>query len=226
MADWISLLVQIGATGAVLVIAVGVMGRWLWRKIDTAVNAYTGKYLEQKATIDARIANLEKLVEEQARLTRTVESIKDEIAAQRKSRDNRWEFRKDIYVRLITSATEIMGLYSFILSFRRTLETQMSDEHRKELTEMKRKAYSDLDLKGREFRLAITLAPLATADATLRPFMDSSIFPGTNPDSPEYNDAIQDAIKHLNVLLAKLYHAGREDLWGTPEPEATAGPAA
>jgi hypothetical protein len=102
----------------------------------------------------------------------------------------------------------------------------MSDEHRKELTEMKRKAYSDLDLKGREFRLAITLAPLATADATLRPFMDSSIFPGTNPDSPEYNDAIQDAIKHLNVLLAKLYHAGREDLWGTPEPEATAGPAA
>src|ERR1039457_7714504 len=116
MAAWISLLVQIGATGAILVIAVGVMGRWLWRKIDTAVNAYTGKYLEQKATIDARIASLEKLVEEQARLTRTVESIKDEIAAQRKSRDNRWAFRKDIY------CSTVKALFMVIYGYMRVLQ--------------------------------------------------------------------------------------------------------
>src|ERR1017187_9210425 len=52
---------------------------------------------------EVRIRNLEKMAEEQAKLTRTVESIKDEIAAQAKSRDNRWEFRKDVYAKLITT---------------------------------------------------------------------------------------------------------------------------
>src|ERR1039457_901859 len=91
------------------------MGRWLWTKINAALDSYNTAYHQQKGAIDARILRLEKLAEEQARLTRTVESIKAEIAAEAKSRDNRWEFRKDVYcstlqpiLKLISALTKIM----------------------------------------------------------------------------------------------------------------------
>jgi len=74
MADWlIHLLLRIGGTAALLAGAGFVMGKWLWAKIDAALESYTSAY--------------EKLDEEQARLTRAVEAIKDEIAGQRKMHD-------------------------------------------------------------------------------------------------------------------------------------------
>ena len=80
MTDWLPPLLQIGGIGAVLAVALFIMGRWLLNQID------------------ARIERIEKMAEEQAYLTRTVESIKADIAAQVKSRDNRWAFRKDVYL--------------------------------------------------------------------------------------------------------------------------------
>ena len=41
-----------------------------------------------------------------------VERIKDEIAPQAKSRDNRWEFRKDVYVNLITATSGLIRAWS------------------------------------------------------------------------------------------------------------------
>src|ERR1022692_2552736 len=101
MADWLIFLFKIGGFGAVLVFALFLMGKWLLKQIIAALNSYVTAYAQETAKIDARIERLEKLAEEQARLTRTVESIKDEIAAQAKSRDNRWAFRKEIYCGLI-----------------------------------------------------------------------------------------------------------------------------
>lgn len=88
----------------------------------------------------------------------------------------------------------------------------MSDEHRKELTELRRKAYSELELESRGFGLAITLAPLATADAALPPFMEARLSPTVPPDNPNYDEAVQNAISELSGFLAKLHHAGRKDL--------------
>jgi uncharacterized protein HemX len=103
MADWlIHLLLQFGGTAALLAAAGFGIGKWLWGKIDKTLESFTTAYANGQAAIDVRIRNLEKLAEEQARLTRTIEGIKDEIAAQAKSRDNRWAFRKEIYCGLIT----------------------------------------------------------------------------------------------------------------------------
>src|ERR1019366_193506 len=112
MADWLILLLRYGGFGAVLLLALFVMGKWLLKRITAALDSYTTAYAQQSASIDARIANLEKLAEEQARLTRTVENIKDEIAAQAKSRDNRWAFRKDVYVNLITATSGLIRAWS------------------------------------------------------------------------------------------------------------------
>jgi hypothetical protein len=108
MNDWLGPLLQFGGTGAVVALALFIMGKWLLKQITAALNSYVTAYAQQTANIDARIANLEKLTEEQARLTIAVESIKDDIAAQRKSHDNQWAFRKDVYVNLLTAIEYIL----------------------------------------------------------------------------------------------------------------------
>jgi hypothetical protein len=123
MTDSLIPLLQLGGTGAVL-LAVVVMGRWLRSKNNTALDSYMTAYGQESARIDARIQHLEKLVEEQARFARTVETIKDDIGAQRKLHDNRWGFRKDVYVRLIDSVVDLIGVYSRVLSLRAILQTQ------------------------------------------------------------------------------------------------------
>ena len=62
-----------------------IMGKWLWSKINAALS-YMAAYGQETAKIDARIVRLEQLAEEQARLTRTVESIKNEFSALAKRR--------------------------------------------------------------------------------------------------------------------------------------------
>ena len=85
MSDWLlTLLTQIGSIGAVSLIV-----KSLLKPISTALNSYAAGYANQTASIDARFANLERLAEEQAHITRTVETIRDEISMQAKSRDNK-----------------------------------------------------------------------------------------------------------------------------------------
>ena len=98
MTDWLPPLLQIGGIGAVLAVALFIIGRWLLNQITAALNSFVTAYAQETAEIDARIERIEKMAEEQAYLTRTVESIKADIAAQVKSRDNRWAFRKDVYL--------------------------------------------------------------------------------------------------------------------------------
>jgi hypothetical protein len=39
-----------------------------------------------------------------------VEKLKDDIAAEARSRDNRWAFRKEIYVNVITASTDLLAV--------------------------------------------------------------------------------------------------------------------
>jgi DNA-binding transcriptional regulator of glucitol operon len=55
MAGWLIVLLKLGGFAVMPVIAVAVMGWWLWSKINNALGSYTNKYLEQKAEIDARL---------------------------------------------------------------------------------------------------------------------------------------------------------------------------
>ena len=234
MADWLVLLLKYGGFGAVLVVALWIMGGWLLKRITAALDSYTTAYLQQKAAIDARIANLEKLAAEQARLTRTVESIKDEIAAQAKSRDNRWEFRKEVYVNLITATSGLIRAWSGVA-------TNMSEASRLKheqipLTDLRmagviKRLNSDIDdqvAHGNVFATYVSLSPLAIAEDVV-PLVTSTWerFKELDLSSPELIAAnMPEKQKILGELLRTLQAAGRKDLWGTPEPEAKGGPAA
>jgi hypothetical protein len=219
MTDWLVPLLQFGGTGVVIAVALYIMGKWLLTKITAALNAYVTAYAQQTANIDARIANLEKLAEEQARLTRTVESIKDEFSALAKRRDNQWEFRKDVYVRLITAVVDLIGIYATVLTSRRILRASMSHEHRKQLTDALESAYLSLTLKANEYNLAAALIHIGTADSILVPSIEAKIFRDTPVESPQYDDSLQSQISELSQYLSKIAAAGRKDLWGTAEPE-------
>ena len=228
MADWLILLLKYGGFGAVLFLALWIMGGWLLKRINAALDSYTTAYFKQKAAIDARIANLEKLAEEQARLTRTVESIKDEIAAQAKSRDNRWEFRKEVYVNLITATSGLIRAWSGVA-------TNMSEASRLKheqipLTDLRmagviKRLNSDIDdqvAHGNVFATYVSLSPLAIAEDVV-PLVTSTWerFKELDLSSPELIAAnMPENQKTLGELLRKLQAAGRKDLWGTPEPEA------
>jgi hypothetical protein len=90
------------------VLALALMGKWLVEQIAVALNSYVTAYAQETARIDARIERLETLADEQARLTRTVESVKDEIA-----RSSRWwERQATAYDDIIRSASRLCGYHT------------------------------------------------------------------------------------------------------------------
>jgi hypothetical protein len=208
-------LLQIGGTGAVVAIALFIMGKWLLNQITVSLNSYVTAYAQETAKIDARIERLEQLAEEQARLTRTVESIKDEITAQRRSHDNRWEFRKDIYVNLVNSLTNMITGYSF---------ARLAAERKQEISQETRES---LKVCFDQLMINSNLAPLAAADTVLpliRALLAEIV---DNPISQTDPHAVEDFNSQIEVLVELrkgLWVEGRKDLWGTPKTEVTPEP--
>jgi hypothetical protein len=226
MNDWLVPLLQIGGTGAMIVVAFLIMSKWLWAKINAALDSYVAAYAQETAKIDVRIEHLEKLVEEQARLTKTVESIKDEIAAEAKSRDNRWAFRKDVYVRLVTATSDLYRLYAVEAKCQTMINARVPAYER--LVDHQTKIIEQIHLAIREFNTSSDLAPLAMAEDVTSLVLEAviGIQESHRPlDSPDVEEHIHQKVAVLKRLLDKLHVAGRKDLWGTPEAEEKAGGA-
>lgn len=226
MADWLIPLLRIGGFGAVLVLALFVMGRWLLGQITVALNSYLTAYAAETARIDARIERLEKVAEEQAHLTRTVESVKDEIAAQAKSRDNRWAFRKDVYVNLIKLLSEFLFLR---LEYMSLLKTQRTIDHcdLAQLKTVEDEKAVNLDRSNvayKEYMTHVRIAQLAMADnALLAQLLAQRRATGTPASAANDEEKqITQEVEVLSDLLGQLARGGRKDLWGTPGTEAKA----
>ena len=224
MTDLVMFLIRLGSNVALLALAVFLLGKWLWAKINSSLDSYNTAFHQQKGAIDARIERMEQLAEEQARLTRTVESIKDEIGAQRKSHDNRWEFRKELYCNMVKSTYMVMYGYARISQSQPLLKHE-NPATRAWAEQMFKDAQADLRLHGPEFMTNAVLAPLALADDVAPAVADayshtyqSVVLNGVDIDTK----LLQIEIDRLNALFGKLIQAGRNDLWGTPKSEAKA----
>lgn len=142
-----------------------------------------------------------------------VEISKAEIAAKYRSQDNRWAFRKDVYVNLIKVAYDLQALL---------MELQLRIEHRASVSnESRQQTFLDTHGKIKELLSWGNLAPLAKADDVL-PILAASfghIFqpPSTDGDAAEL---LMQRLLGLDTVIAKLQAAGRKDLWDTPETEA------
>jgi hypothetical protein len=203
------------------------MGKWLWKKINAALESYTTAYANGQAAIDVRIRNLEKLAEEQARLTRTVESIKDEIAAGAKSRDNRWAFKKEIYYNLINVTSDLAYVFQDLSAIKQcALDPDFAKEPlAAKLLERRQRNSELLHTVTQKFVTYSRLAPLATADSVSAAILNVGPQHLSEPlalGTPAIHKQIQGTVNALTALLTDLQAAGRKDLWGDPELEPKA----
>jgi hypothetical protein len=217
MPDWlVHLVIQIGGVGAVWMIV-----KWLLKPISTALNSYVAAYSEQKASIDARFANLESLSEEQAHIARAVESIKDQFSAQAKSRDNRWDFQKEVYYNLIKLTADLAGIFVKKAGLERLrLAADLTDKIYAEGLKNKREInLAELERAVAEFITYANIAPLATADDVNPLVQEVKHIIGTPVDynSPAFEGQITQKIDALTSLLQKLQIAGRKALWKSDE---------
>jgi hypothetical protein len=231
MADWLPFLLRLVGNAGLIAAASFIVGKWLWGKIDKALEGYSSAYASGQAAIDVRIRNLEKLAEEQARLTRTVETIKDEIATQRKSHDNRWEFRKDVYAKLITATSGMIRASSGIVTEIKLAtelaqtKTPATDPRFTGHVERLKSEVSDQKNHGELFATYVSLSPLAVAEDVV-PLVTTTWdqLKDLHLSSPELvSSSMPKRLEALADLLRKLQTAGRKDLWGDSElePKAT-----
>jgi hypothetical protein len=192
-------------------------------------HSYVTAYAQESAKIDARLKHLEKLAEEQAALTRTVETIKDEIAAGAKSRESRWAFRKDVYVNLVTATSDIIRAFAEKIGLENLrLTRDLRDEQYAVALQSKRVAnLTTLEQGLKLFFTYTALAPLATADE-VQPLISEATkqLKGIDFNSPGYEAQITHGMATLGNLQQELYKAARKDLWGTAAPSEPKSEAA
>lgn len=150
-----------------------------------------------------------------------VETSKAELAAKYRSQDNRWDFRKDVYVHLIKTSHDILRSFHN-LAHAAKLKTDPQEARRKLAMATVEAERPHLTASINEFTTYAALAPLATADDVLPLLAAASkqVFREVNFDSPDAAAEIQEQMKPLFALLNRLQAAGRKDLWETLEPDA------
>src|ERR1022692_1694989 len=99
-------LIVIGWKLAVAVIAgiplLTTIGVYLLARFTHGFDAYAG----ERARLLAQFHNLDKLVEQTTKLTATTETIKARISDEVWDRQMRWNFKRDMYVRLMEAIGE------------------------------------------------------------------------------------------------------------------------
>jgi hypothetical protein len=142
-----------------------------------------------------------------------VEVKKAEIATQAKSRDNRWEFRKTVYVKLLADLEEMVALNFVALDCLSKGQTIFSSDYTQKY-----------NAAIKQFSISANLAPLAASDKIL-PLVKSVLgrLKGLgDPALPNSTDLLTKTNQIYLDLREQLQAAGHEDLWGTPDPEVKA----
>jgi hypothetical protein len=137
-----------------------------------------------------------------------IEKIKDKIAAEAKSRDNRWEFHKNTYIGLITAIEQVLSIMSeccVLMSH----NLPLPPDHLQRIHE-----------SIKQFSIAANLAPLAVSKGLL-PLIKSTLskIPSLNEPTlpPNFFESVMSSVYELREALQE---AGRKDLWDTPETES------
>jgi hypothetical protein len=154
-----------------------------------------------------------------------LEIAKDKIAAEAKSRDNRWAFRKDVYSGLIRTICNILMDYNEGLAINRVYlehfnDPQVMADFAHELKDRNPRTRA----AANDFFIYSNLSPLAMASWVVEKITE--VVPVVNPQSdgdltsPDYAQTVAVEMKALNSLLNLICEAGRKDLWDTPEAEA------
>jgi len=144
----------------------------------------------------------------------SIERIKDEIAAEAKSRDNQWEFRKEVYVNLLNSITDCISVLSQFHELELLSPTKMASPEAELQKRLADHRGIFMSASGTSIRFA-NLAPLAVADSVIPILMTlDKQLPAFFASNVERAASLK-AIANFNAARDALQDAGRKDLWET-----------
>jgi len=145
-----------------------------------------------------------------------LETAKDKIAAEAKSRDSRWSFRRDVYVNLINATTNMihgqLGLMTCAQLYSRSNDTSDLNQA-KESVKRQTKAVE-------EFLTSLELAPLAVADSLRTAFQSRKPrLPNVDLRQPDAERTLQETVADFRRFLLLIQEGGRKHLWGMAKTE-------
>jgi hypothetical protein len=146
---------------------------------------------------------------------RRLEFDKADIAAKYKSQDNRWAFRKDIYVNLVKSVSALLDKRSdFLVLVKQQSELESNSEAEvKLLHENKALNLHEYRALFAEFVTNMCIAELATADNALAMSTSALAQIKSNIALDSKEEQVSKDISTLTGLVGTLAIAGRKDLW-------------
>lgn len=90
---------------------------WTVAAVTAGGGAYLGAYLRQKAQNFARKENLEDLVSEVKRVTKTTEDIRHEISHEYWNRQRKWELRRDAFLCIAGAIADVANVIAVIYGY-------------------------------------------------------------------------------------------------------------
>jgi hypothetical protein len=147
-----------------------------------------------------------------------VEVAKAKIAAEYRSRDNRWEFRRTIYVALVTSISDVTLVLSQMLNMIATnpSDSAVTPDIQKQIDE-----YADtLSTAFTTFGRNASLAPLATASGVNSSIMSQATQLLELAAQPKTVKTIETLFASFSALQVALQVNGSKELWGESEPKS------
>jgi hypothetical protein len=193
------------------------VGVYILARFTTVFDAYAG----ERAKLLAQFHNLEKLVEQTAKLTATTEAIKARISDEVWDRQMRWNFKRDTYIRLM----EALGERLDVERHNKLLEQIRRREPGNALftAERDKAIVRAQDVQGRLVRAAC-VAPLVINAKAHQVLVDTNgAIRKVNYDLPGFEAICDSNITVLQNGLDRLFVASRRDLGieGVPGAVAT-----
>ena len=175
----VDLIWKLGALVSVVPV-LSVIGVWLLARFTTVFDAYAG----ERAKLQVQFDNVAKLVEQTRVLTATTETIKTNLSDEVWDRQERWSYRRDFYVRLIGSMTDLINAEVKYLMYEATQRD----------TKEQAKVIEDTFL---QFNSLLELAPLIVPKVVMITVLR---FPANRQDTIFTSEGIKELKTRLNAF--------------------------
>jgi hypothetical protein len=162
------------------------LGVYVLARFSNVFDAYAG----ERAKLLAQFHNLDRLVEQTERLTLTTETIKTQISDEVWDRQMRWNFKRDLYIRLLQRVGEFRGHVVRLKSFKQAAHKLPNDAV---LAQKGWSLYDDIQQCFLKLLNAIDVAPLVVSTSALAALLES-FTPLRDKDLHSISDAEIDAL--------------------------------
>jgi len=173
--------------------------------------AWFGAYLKEKARNYATREDLEEVLQQLRKTTQTTEIIKSEISGDLWERQNRWTFKKDLYVQLLNSLGDAASAVRQLLFLDEKLQAASQRYPESELAQSMDPHFEDMRKAMVEIRRSAFVAPLVGTEAT-RQALDKLLEGWLKAENPGGREYLEGCRTSLSKAIDAVTDAAREDL--------------